>query len=154
MFEELCKEICKYNPHVTLWNGGKRWNCSSRFTCCALVVDSGNWSWLQQTVLLKSVCVCVWVSPLYEAWPPAGFGSHGLSRRNWMQRVGVICPLSLWGRYSCSDRFPTTANGATVPGEFSTGSLSPCFCVNNLFTSVSDRAVICNVALECEASSG
>lgn len=58
ILKELHKEICKHSPHVALWSGAKGWDCSSGFTWCALVVDSGNWSWLQQTVLLKSVCMC------------------------------------------------------------------------------------------------
>lgn len=36
----------------------------------------------------------------------------------------------------------TTPNRENVPREFSARSLSPRFCVNNLFTSASDKATI------------
>lgn len=62
--------------------------------------------------------------------------------RKWVSFV--LCP-SREGTLALTD-FPQLQMGRLCLESFPQG-LSPCFCVNYLFTSVSDRAVICNVAL-------
>lgn len=69
--------------------------------------------------------------------------------REWVSFV--LCPLRE-GTLTLTD-FPQLQMGRLRLESFPAG-LSPCFCVNNLFTSVKERAVICNVALDREASSG
>ena len=69
--------------------------------------------------------------------------------REWVSFVR--CP-SREGTLALTD-FPQLQMGRLCLESFPPG-LSPCFSVNNLFTSVSDRALMCNVAPDREASSG
>ena len=69
--------------------------------------------------------------------------------REWVSFVP--CP-SGEGTLTLTD-FPQLQMGRLCPGSFPLGRSSR-FYVNNLFTSVSDRAVICNVALDRQATSG